>query len=69
MVFAAGDSKGTISGKNVSFAPYSVLNAEEIIQYRVVAKAVAEGDSRVKAEINSDLLKAPVTEVKSTQVY
>jgi uncharacterized repeat protein (TIGR01451 family) len=69
VVSAAGDSKGTISGKKVSFAPYSVLNAEGIIQYRVVAKAVAEGDSRFKAQMNSDLLKAPVTEVESTQVY
>ena len=69
VVSAAGDTQGTISGNNVSFAAYSVLNAKEIIQFRVVAKAVAEGDSRFKAQMKSDLLKTPVPEEEATQVY
>lgn len=69
LVSAAGDTQGTISGRNVSFAPYSVLNAKEIIQFRIVAKGVAIGDARFKANMNSDLLKTPVPEEESTQVY
>lgn len=69
IVSAAGDTKGSISGNNVSFAPYAVLQAKEIIEFRVVAKAVAEGDARFRAQMNSDLLKTPVPEEEATQVY
>lgn len=69
VVSAAGDTKGTISGNNVSFAPYSVLKAKQIIEFRVVAQAVAEGDARFRAQMKSDLLKSPVPEEEATQVY
>jgi uncharacterized repeat protein (TIGR01451 family) len=69
VVSAAGDTQGTINGNAVSFAPYSVLAAKEIIEFRVVARAVSEGDARFKAEMNSDLLRSPVPEVEATQVY
>lgn len=69
LVSAYGDTQGTITGNNVSFAPYSVLNAKEIIQFSIVAKAVAVGDARFKAQLNSDLLQSPVPEEEATQVY
>jgi uncharacterized repeat protein (TIGR01451 family) len=69
LVSAAGDTQGTITGNNVAFAPYGALNAKEIIQFRVVAQAVAEGDARFKAQMSSDLLKTPVPEEEATQVY
>ncbi len=69
IVSAAGDTQGTISGNNVNFAPYASLAAKEIIQFRVVAKAVSVGDARFKAQTSSDLLKTPVPEEEATQVY
>lgn len=69
LVSASGDSQGKISGNNVTFAPYKVLEAKQIIEYRVVAEAVAEGDARFRAEMKSDLLRTPVPEVEATQVY
>jgi uncharacterized repeat protein (TIGR01451 family) len=69
VVSAAGDTQGTISGNNVSFAPYAVLAAKEIIEFRVVAEAVSEGDARFKAQMDSDLLRSPVPEEEATQVY
>lgn len=69
VVSASGDTQGTISGKNVSFAPYPVLGAKEIIEFRVVAEAIAEGDARFRAQMNSDLLSSPVPEEEATQVY
>lgn len=68
-VSAAGDTQGTISGNAVSFAAYPVLQAKEIIEFRVVAKAVAEGDARFRAQMDSDLLRSPVPEEEATQVY
>jgi len=69
VVSAAGATEGTISGNNVSFSAYPVLAAKEIIEFRVVAKAVSEGDARFRAKMDSDLLKSPVPEEESTQVY
>lgn len=69
VVSASGDTKGTISGQEISFAAYPVLKAKQIIEFRVVAEAVAEGDARFKAEMNSDMLSRPVPEEEATQVY
>ena len=69
VVSAAGATEGTISGRDISFEPYPVIGPKEIIEFRVVAKAVAEGDARFKAEMKSELLKTPVPEEESTQVY
>jgi len=69
VVSAVGDTRGTITGNNINFAPYAVLNAKEIIQFRVVAQAVAIGDGRFRAQMKSDLLKTPVPEEEATQVY
>lgn len=65
----AGDTKGTISKNKVSFDPYPTLRAKEIIQFRVVAKAIDIGDLRFRAQVSSDLLKVPVPEEESTHVY
>jgi uncharacterized repeat protein (TIGR01451 family) len=69
VVSAAGDTQGTISGNAVEFAAYPVLEAKEIIEFRVVARAVAEGDARFRAQMESDLLRSPVPEEEATQVY
>ena len=69
LLSAAGDTQGTITGNTVNFAAYPALQAKEIIQFRVVAQAVAEGDSRFKAQLNSDLLQTPLPEEEATQVY
>ena len=69
VVSAAGDTQGTITENNVSFAPYPTLNAKQIIEFRVVAEAVGEGDARFRAQMISDLLRTPVPEEESTQVY
>lgn len=69
IVRASGDTEGRIDGRQISFAPYEVLQAKEIIQYRVVARAVAEGDARFRAQMQSDLIRTPVPQEESTQVY
>lgn len=69
IISIAGDTKGTISKNKISFEPYPTLRAKEIIQFRVTAKATEIGDLRFKAKMSSDLLKVPVPEEESTQVY
>ena len=69
LVSASGDTKGTIRGNSVTFAPYAVLEAKEVIQFRVTAKAVSTGDARFDVKMSSDLLQRPVPEEEATQVY
>lgn len=69
VVSATGATKADVSGNNVRFRAYPVLNPKEIIEYRVIAEAVAEGDARFRARMNSDLLRTPVPEEEATQVY
>jgi len=69
---ASGDTRGTVGSKNVSFAAYPVLNPQQKIRWKIRAKGVKLGDSRLKVEMNSKLLKkrkGAVTEEESTQVY
>ncbi|MGK0177104.1 MAG: putative repeat protein (TIGR01451 family) [Lentimonas sp.] len=69
IISIAGDTEGVITGNDISFVPYPVLNAKEIIQFRVIVKAVDTGDLRFKAQMSSDLLQVPVPEEESTQAY
>jgi uncharacterized repeat protein (TIGR01451 family) len=66
---ATGATRGTVSGQNVTFAPYAVLGPKEVIEFRIVGRAVNEGDSRLKVSLKTELLKTPVVEEESTHVY
>ena len=65
---SAHDTKGSISGNTVTFAPYPVLEAKEVIQFRVIAKANATGDKRFKAYMTSDLSGESKFRKRATQV-
>ena len=69
LVSASGDTKGSIIGNTVTFAAYPELEPKQVLQFRVIAKALTTGDSRFKAFMTSDLLKNPVPEEEATQVY
>jgi len=66
---ANGVTAGKVEGSKVSFADLPSLAARQSVEYRVSAKAVKEGDARVKVLLTSDLLQTPVTEEESTHVY
>ena len=69
LVSASGSTNGVITGNAIRFEAYPVLEAKEVIEYRVVTEAVTTGDTRFRVKMNSDLLKTPVPEEESTQVY
>ncbi|MGC6456081.1 MAG: DUF7507 domain-containing protein [Coraliomargaritaceae bacterium] len=69
LVSASGSTNGVITGNEIRFQAYPVLEAKEVIEYRVVTEAATTGDTRFRVKMNSDLLKTPVPEEESTQVY
>lgn len=68
-VHAYGDTQGTVAGHSVHFAPYPELHPKQSVTYFIDAKALAEGDQRLRVELHSDLLETPVVEEESTFVY
>jgi uncharacterized repeat protein (TIGR01451 family) len=60
---------GTVSGKTVTFAKVPRLAPKQSVTYAISAKAEATGDHRLRVSLTSDVLKTPVVEEESTNVY
>ncbi|MBO7435254.1 DUF11 domain-containing protein [bacterium] len=68
-VACGGATNGTVNGKEVTFETVPVLTPKQAVTWTITAKGEAVGDARIKAFLNSDLLKNPVVEEESTHVY
>ena len=68
-ISAQGDTQCTISGKRVTVDSFPALRPKEKIQWKIRAKAVKPGDSRLKVYLSSAVLRKPVAEEESTHVY
>ena len=68
-VSASGSTATEIEGPVVTVTAHPVLGPKEAVEWRVKARGIKEGDSRLKVFMSSDLLKTPVTEEESTHVY
>ena len=66
---ASGHTTATVTGQTVQTAPFAVLQPQQFIEWRIEATAKSKADSRLRVQLFSDLLKTPVTEEESTQVY
>lgn len=58
-----------IEGRKVIFDTIPILQPGRTVEFSIQAKGVKPGDARVKAEVTSDLIKDPVVNEESTQVY
>lgn len=68
-VSADGPTRGSNSGKSVSFAPLGTLAPRANAVYRVTVKGVAVGDVRFGVQLKSDQITSPVMETESTHIY
>ena len=68
-ISCGGATNGTVAGKEVTFETVPVLTPKQAVTWQIKAKGEAVGDARIKAYLNSDLLKSPVVEEESTHVY
>lgn len=65
---AMGATKGNISGKTVTFAPYNNFGPRQTLEYRVDARADKAGDARVNAKLTSKSMQTALTQEESTIV-
>jgi len=68
-ISSEGPTQATADGKTVTFAPLPSLAPKAVATFRVNAKGVEVGDSRIKITMNSDELTSPVQETESTNIY
>lgn len=62
-------SKGSISGKKVTYPVVPKLGAKESVTFTYVGKGVSAGQAYDKVIVNMDQVKAPIEEVEVTNVY
>jgi len=68
-VSANGTTKGTLSGKSVTFAPVSSLAPKARAVWRLTIKAASQGDVRFGVQMTSDMIGRPVEETEATNFY
>ncbi len=64
-----GDTRHTIQGERVVFAPLAQLGPKAESTFRIQAQGVRAGDQRVRVQITTDEIREPITKEESTRVY
>ena len=68
-VSGQGETRHTIQGERVVFAPLPQLAPKSETIFRINAQGVRPGDQRVRVQITSDDTQQPITKEVSTRVY
>lgn len=66
--YVNGDTRGTISGRTVTFEPYDNFRPRQTLNFTIDARGVKSGDGRVVAEVSSASIQPPITQQESTIV-
>jgi uncharacterized repeat protein (TIGR01451 family) len=62
-------AQGTVTGQNVKFQVIPRLAAKGVVEFKLTARGVSAGDTRVKFTFTEDSLSSPVIEEESTRVF
>ncbi|MCK4518041.1 DUF11 domain-containing protein, partial [Candidatus Babeliales bacterium] len=68
-VSSSGATAGSLAGAKVTFVPLKKLAPKAKATWKIVVKAVKEGDVRFKVTMNTDQLTRPVEETEATHLY
>ena len=66
---AEGPTRGSVERERVVFEPLARLAPKADTTYRIRVQGVAPGDQRVRIQLKTDDMSAPVTKEESTRVY
>lgn len=64
-----GDSRFTVQGEKLIFAPLPSLAPKADATFRLRVQGIRPGDQRVTVQVTTDEVREPITQVESTQVY
>jgi uncharacterized repeat protein (TIGR01451 family) len=62
-------AQGTVTGQNVKFQTVPRLGSKQSVEFRLTARGVSVGDTRVKFTFTEDSLTSPIVEEESTRVF
>lgn len=68
-VTSNGPTKGSASGKSITFDPLPSLAPKATATFTVTVKGTGVGDVRFRVEMKSDQMDSPVFETESTNIY
>lgn len=68
-VSSTGATPSRVDGQTVTFGTETVLNPQEVVEWRLTVRAVGEGDVRFAVELTSDSFTRPIRETESTFLY
>lgn len=68
-VSGAGPTAGTVTGKNIRFAPLPSLAPKARAVYKLMVRGLRPGDVRFRVSMKSDQTETPVEETESTHIY
>jgi uncharacterized repeat protein (TIGR01451 family) len=68
-VSSQGVTVASVNGRHIEFAPLPALAAKTKAEWRVVVKATAPADARLKIGMTSDQFTKPIEETESTNQY
>jgi len=66
---AEGPTRGVVEGNRVMFEPLARLAPKVDTTYRIRVQSIAAGDQRVRIQLKTDDMEAPVTKEESTRVF
>ena len=64
-----GDSKQTVQGDRVTFAPLPQLAPKAEATFKVRVQGLRPGDQRVRVQVAADDIDQPITKEESRRVY
>ncbi|KAF0170394.1 MAG: hypothetical protein FD161_4641 [Limisphaerales bacterium] len=61
--------QGTVTGQNVKFQTVPRLPSKGVVEFKLTARGVSAGDTRVKFTFTEEGLSSPIVEEESTRVF
>ena len=68
-VSSSGPTDAKVSANKITFAPLAALDPKEKVEWKVVIKALSDGDWRFKTSMTSNELTRPVIETEATRFF
>ena len=64
-----GETRHTIQGERIAFAPIPSLGPKADTTYRIQVQGTRPGDQRLRVQVTTDEVQQPITKEESTRVY
>ncbi|WP_233216428.1 hypothetical protein [Blastopirellula marina] len=68
-ISASGEANGEIQGQIVRFQPISRIDPKQTVRLKIQVQGTMPGNQRIKVQVSTDGIPAPITKEESTTIY